>query len=67
MDNHTANERHHLRENNTSRERLNKVVASLRNVDFVREVSRGWTVSATLTHLAFWDNYYLAFLTRWEL
>lgn len=66
MDNHTANEEHHLLENNASRERLNKVLASLRNEDFVREVSRGWTIAATLTHLAFWDNYYLAFLTRWE-
>ena len=52
-----------LQANTTSRQRLRKLVARLREDDFSRQVTDDWTISATLAHLAFWDQSCLA---RWD-
>jgi DinB superfamily len=49
-----------------SRERLEKIVTRLRNDDYPRDAGGGWTISAVLAHLAFWDRLTLERLGRWE-
>lgn len=53
-------------ENSASRERLEALAARLTDKDLSAKVSYGWTVSAALAHLAFWDNDYLALLSAWK-
>jgi hypothetical protein len=54
-------------ENTRERERLRALVGGIRdeelNLPYYKE---GWTVAAGLAHLAFWDQYGLARLRRWQ-
>lgn len=56
----------YLRNNALERERLRAVVAGLSSADMQRSIGHGWTVSAALAHLAFWDRHVLAWLEEWE-
>ncbi len=53
-------------ENDAERERLRGLVARLGDADLGRPIGHGWTVSAALAHLAFWDRRNLATLEQWE-
>ena len=52
--------------NNASRERLVRLVDGISEQDLKKETSAGWTVSAILAHLAFWDQRALVLLRRWK-
>lgn len=49
--------------NDASRQRLRDLVGRLDDTAYGREVAPGWTVAATLAHLAFWDQSCIA---RWD-
>jgi hypothetical protein len=55
-----------VEENNTSRRRLDSLINRLAAEDFARSTSAGWTVSALLAHLAYWDQRMIALLRRWK-
>ena len=57
-------ERSYVQANRTQRERLKALVARLSDDDLQREVGAGWTVAATLAHIAFWDQGVLKLLHR---
>lgn len=52
--------------NRKSRKRLLNIVSSLNDQRLTRIANHGWTVSMTLAHMAFYDNYRLEQLRRWE-
>jgi hypothetical protein len=56
----------YVEENTAQRLRLIALTARLTEAQLQRETGRGWTVAAKLVHLAFWDEYCLALITRWE-
>src|SRR3972149_2138 len=56
----------YIAENAVSRRRLETIVESLTAAELARTTEYGWTVSALLAHLAFWDNRVLALLRRRE-
>ena len=56
----------YIAENAVSRRRLETIVESLTATELARTTEYGWTVSALLAHLAFWDNRVLALLRRWK-
>jgi hypothetical protein len=51
--------------NAAERERLRELIAKLRDEDFERELEGGWTISATLVHVAFWDRRVSVLIDRW--
>lgn len=53
-------------QNAQSRRRLETLVRGLSEEDFARSTDYGWTVSALLAHLAFWDLRMYAILQRWQ-
>ena len=53
-------------QNTQSRRRLETLVRGLSEEDFARSTDYGWTVSAILAHLAFWDLRMSAILQRWQ-
>jgi len=53
-------------ENTESRQRLETLVRGLTDADFARSTDYGWTVSALLAHLAFWDQRMIVILKRWK-
>ena len=53
-------------QNAQSRRRLETLVIRLSEEDFARSTDYGWTVSALLAHLAFWDQRMSAILGRWQ-
>lgn len=53
-------------ENTRSRQRLEMLTARLSPTDLTRTTSFGWTVSALLAHLAYWDRRVLVLLRRWK-
>lgn len=53
-------------QNAQSRRRLETLVRRLSEEDFARSTDYGWTVSALLAHLAFWDHRMSAILRRWQ-
>jgi len=55
-----------LQRNEASRLRLVALSEQLTSADLARELPGGWTVSATLAHLAFWDALDVALLERWR-
>ena len=59
-------DRPYITENSTERERLRALVARMGDADLRRPLADGWTVAATLAHVAFWDQRGLALLERWE-
>ncbi len=56
-----------IESNDRSRRRLEAVVRSLSDQDLARPTSDGWTVSALLAHLAFWDQRMIVLLRRWKV
>ena len=56
----------YIEANRVQRERLKALVAKLSDDDLRREVGAGWTVAATLAHIAFWDQRVLKLLHRVE-
>lgn len=46
--------------------KLKILVASLSDAQYALSVGDGWTVGATLAHLAFWDQRAIILLERWE-
>ncbi|MBI5566283.1 MAG: DinB family protein [Chloroflexi bacterium] len=56
----------YVTENAIQRERLKALAAKLSDDDLRREVGAGWTVAATLAHIAFWDQRVLKLLHRFE-
>ena len=46
--------------------RLESVVDRLTDDDLARPLDAGWTVSAALAHLAFWERRALVLLEKWE-
>jgi hypothetical protein len=52
-------------DNRTSRAALGQFVGGLSAKDLTREASAGWTVAATLAHMAFWDRRMTVLLRRW--
>jgi uncharacterized damage-inducible protein DinB len=56
----------YIEANRVQRERLKALVAKLSDDDLRREVGAGWTVAATLAHIAFWDQRVLKLLHRFE-
>jgi hypothetical protein len=53
-------------ENRGERERLASLVAKFTDADMARPIGDGWTVSALLAHLAFWDRLWLEKFEEWE-
>jgi uncharacterized damage-inducible protein DinB len=53
-------------DNAGSRRRLQEVISRLKPEDFSRTTPDGWTVTALLAHLAFWDNRVFVLLRRWK-
>lgn len=53
-------------DNNSSRQRLSALLATLTDDDLRRTNSDGWTVAALLAHLACWDQRHLHLLYRWQ-
>ena len=53
-------------DNNNSREKLETFLRGLSEADLGRTNAEGWTVSALLVHLAFWDHRMLVLLRRWQ-
>jgi hypothetical protein len=51
--------------NAESLERLRALVGRLTDADLARPLEGGWTVAATLAHLAFWDRRQQFALERW--
>lgn len=56
----------YLAANDESRERLAALIARLKDEDLRRPLTDGWTVSAVLAHLAFWDQRAVTLLRRWR-
>ncbi len=61
-----AIDRSFLERNKAELARLRQLVARLTDADLTRSVGGGWTVSAALAHLAFWDHRVVVTLEWWE-
>jgi hypothetical protein len=60
-------QRDYVIENRKERERLIQLANSLTNEDLKLVIyQEGWTIAVVLAHLAFWDDYALALLKRWQ-
>lgn len=53
-------------QNTAERERLIRLTSNLGDTDLKRDLPNGWSVATKLAHLAFWDEYVLAQLRKWE-
>jgi len=53
-------------ENEQERARLRALVGRLNDHTFVLKVGGGWTIAATLAHMAFWDRLALVRIRRWK-
>src|SRR5689334_21148644 len=53
-------------QNADSRRRLKSLVRRLTDTDLALSTDYGWTISALLAHLAFWDHRMSAILQRWQ-
>ena len=61
-----AVDRSYIAENAAELRRLRALVERLSDADLARPTPGGWTVSASLAHVAFWDQRILFWLDRWE-
>jgi hypothetical protein len=61
-----SGDRTYVTENAAERERLRALAERMSDDDLRRPLADGWTVAATLAHIAFWDQRGLALLERWE-
>ena len=62
-----ATDRTFQAKNSRERERMKTLVARLSDADLERLVGHGWTVAATLVHLAFWDLRAITLMDKYEL
>jgi hypothetical protein len=53
-------------QNRESRQKLESLVRRLTDTDLALSTDYGWTISALLAHLAFWDERMSAILERWQ-
>lgn len=53
-------------ENAQERTRLRALVGRLNDHSFAVKVGEGWTVAASLAHMAFWDRLALVRIRRWK-
>ena len=53
-------------QNAESRRRLEALVRRLTDTDLALSTDYGWTISALLAHLAFWDHRMSVILNRWQ-
>ncbi len=53
-------------QNAESRHRLESLVRRLTDTDLALSTDYGWTISALLAHLAFWDQRMSAILQHWQ-
>jgi DinB family protein len=58
-------DRSHDVETDGERERLRRLVARLGDDDLRRTMPGGWTVSAVLAHVGYWDARAIYFLDKW--
>ena len=61
-----AVDRSYVALNDAERKRLERLVARCSDADLERAMPAGWTVAATLAHLAFWDERVRVLFQRWE-
>ena len=59
-------DRSYVAENAAELRRLRVLVERLSDADLVRPTPGGWTVAASLAHVAFWDQRILFWLDQWE-
>lgn len=59
-------DRTYVTENAAELRRLRALVDRLSDADLARPTPGGWTVAASLAHVAFWDQRVLFWLDRWE-
>ena len=59
-----AVDRSYIAENAAEFRRLRALVERLSDADLARPTPGGWTVSASLAHVAFWDQRILFWLDR---
>ncbi len=55
-----------VEENAKSRQRLETLVRNMSDEDLARTTPYGWTLSALLAHLAFWDQRVVVLIHRWK-
>lgn len=55
-----------ISENKSELEHLISLVNRLSDTQLVHPLEAGWTVSAVLAHLAFWDNRALILIEKWK-
>jgi hypothetical protein len=53
-------------ENSAQSDRLAQLAGRLSESDLLREVNAGWTIAATLGHVAFWDRWAQCLIHRWR-
>jgi hypothetical protein len=56
----------YAQQNSDSRRRLRDLVNRLTDSDLALSTEYGWTISALLAHLAFWDHRMSEILKRWQ-
>lgn len=61
-----ATDRSFQAKNTQARERLTALAGRLGEADLQRPVGHGWTVAATLVHLAFWDLRAIVLMDRYQ-
>jgi uncharacterized damage-inducible protein DinB len=59
-------DRSFVAKNNAARERLRVLVTRLSDEELGRPMEAGWTIAATLGHMAFWDARGLYLMDKWE-
>src|SRR5262245_48662875 len=62
----TAVDRSYIAENAAELRRLRALVERASDADLAQPTPGGWTVRASLAHVAFWDQRILFWLDRWE-
>jgi hypothetical protein len=55
-----------LADNTATRLRYQALLTQMSDDDLQRPLGEGWTVAATLAHIAFWDQRALRLLEKWE-
>jgi len=61
-----ASDQSYISENAAEREHLRSLANRLTDEELARPLDAGWTVSAVLAHLAFWDHRALVLIKKWE-
>ena len=59
-------DRSYVAQNRAERERLRALIDRLSDSELGRPLDAGWTVAASLAHVAFWDQRTLVLVERWE-